>query len=291
MPVYKTEAIVLRQQALGEADRIVTLFTREYGKLRAAAKGIRRPASRLAGRLEPFTHARLLLARGRTLDVIAQAEIVEAFAGVRADLIRSAYAAYVAELVDRGLADRDPHQEVFALTLDALEALGRSREDDADVAVLHFALRLAGCLGYQPETAACVECGRRLPRARGAAEAWAFSPARGGALCPACRREDAEAVPVAPGLLAAFDHLIRTSGPESSRLRMTPVQRGDLARLVQLHLEHRWEARLRAPLVIKRLREPVRTPLKDHGGGDGAIAEGRVRVARLADATEGSRRG
>ncbi len=117
MPVYKTEAIVLRQQALGEADRIVTLFTREYGKLRAAAKGIRRPASRLGGRLEPFTHARLLLARGRTLDVIAQAEIVEAFAGVRADLIRSAYAAYVAELVDRGLADRDPHQEVFALTL------------------------------------------------------------------------------------------------------------------------------------------------------------------------------
>src|SRR5437660_1481476 len=84
MPVYKTEAIVLRQQALGEADRIVTLFTREYGKLRAAAKGIRRPASRLGGRLEPFTHARLLLARGRTLDVIAQAEIVGAFAGVGA---------------------------------------------------------------------------------------------------------------------------------------------------------------------------------------------------------------
>src|SRR2546430_14604223 len=98
----------------------------------------------------------------------------EAFAGVRADLIRSAYAAYVAELVDRGLADRDPHQEVFALTLDTLETLGRSRADDADVAVLRFALRLAGCLGYQPETAMCVECGRRLPRVRGAAEAWAF---------------------------------------------------------------------------------------------------------------------
>ena len=63
-----------------------------------------------------------------------------------------------------------------------------------------------------------------------------------------------------PGLLATFDHLIRTPGPESSRLRMTPVQRGDLARLVQLHLEHRWESRLRAPLVIKRLREPLESP-------------------------------
>ena len=142
MPVYKAEAIVLRQQALGEADRIVTLFTREYGKLRAAAKGIRRPASRLGGRLEPFTHARLLLARGRTLDVIAQAEIVEAFAGVRADLIRSAYAAYVAELVDRGLADRDPHQEVFTLTLDVLETLGTRERKVTDQKGRKYSLRV-----------------------------------------------------------------------------------------------------------------------------------------------------
>jgi len=72
MPVYKAEAIVLHQRALGESDRIVTLFTRENGKLRAVAKGVRRPTSRLGGRIEPFTHARLMLARGRTLDVIAQ---------------------------------------------------------------------------------------------------------------------------------------------------------------------------------------------------------------------------
>ena len=257
MPVYKAEAIVLRQQTLGEADRIVTLFTREYGKLRAVAKGVRRPTSRLGGRIEPFTHVRLLLARGRTLDVIAQAEIVGAFAGVRADLIRSAYAAYVAELIDRGLADRDQHEEIFALTRNALDELEGAREDDAELAVLSFALRLAGLLGYQPETAACVECGRSLPHTRGAVEGWAFSPLRGGALCSTCRPEDPEAIVASPGLLAMFDYLARAAGTQSSRLKMTPTQRGDLARLVQTHLEHRWEVKLRAPLVIRRLREPL----------------------------------
>ena len=256
MPVYKAEAIVLRQQPLGEADRIVTLFSREFGKLRAAAKGARRPTSRLGGRIEPFTYARLLLARGRTLDVIAQAEIVRAFAGVRADLVRSAHAAYVAELVDRGLPERDRHEEVFELTRGALEALERAGNDGAEMTVLQFALRLTGVLGYQPETESCVECGRRLPRGRGGAEPWAFSSLRGGVLCAACRVQDAEAVSASPGALAAVDYLIQAPGHQSARIRITPAQRGELSRLVQLHLEHRLETKLRAPLVIRRLTEP-----------------------------------
>jgi DNA repair protein RecO (recombination protein O) len=255
MPVYKAEAIVLRQQTLGESDRIITLFTREYGKVRAVARGVRRSVSRLAGRIEPFTHARLLLARGRSLDIIAQAEIVRAFAGVRGDLLRGAYAAYVVELVDRGVPERDRHEDIFGLIMDVLDDLERAREDDTEIASLKFAVRLAGLLGYQPETAACVECGRRLPRMRGGGEAWAFSPQSGGALCPDCRPQDGEAVSVSVGVLAACDYLVRAPEQQSGRLRIPPVQRGELAKLVQLHLEYRLEAKLRSPLVIRRLRE------------------------------------
>ncbi|HLW59312.1 MAG TPA: DNA repair protein RecO [bacterium] len=263
MPVYKAEAIVLRQQMLGEADRIVTLFTREYGKVRASAKGIRRPTSRLGGRIEPYTHVRLLLARGRALDVIAQAEVVEAFAGVRADLIRSAYAAYMVELIDRGLADRDQHEEVFTLFRETLDALDQAREDDVEILALRFALRLAGLLGYQPEAAACVECGRPLPRTQGTVEGWAFSSPRGGALCPTCRVGEPEAIVTPPGMLAMFDYLGRADDAQAQRLRMTVGQLGELSRLVQSHLEYRLEVKLRAPLVIRRLREtldPVPTP-------------------------------
>jgi DNA repair protein RecO (recombination protein O) len=256
VPVYKAEAIVLRQQMLGESDRIVTLFTREYGKLRTVARGVRRSTSRLAGRIEPFTQARMLLARGRTLDVIAQAEIVEPFPGIRSDLLRSACASYVVELVERGVPERDRHEDVFVLIIDALEDLERAREDDAEMAAVKFAVRLASLLGYQPETATCVECGRHLPHTLGPAGAWAFSPLSGGALCPACRPQDAEAVSVSPGVLAACDYLVRVPARRSDRLRIPPIQRSELAKMVQLHLEHRLEAKLRSPLVIRRLKEP-----------------------------------
>jgi DNA repair protein RecO (recombination protein O) len=260
MPVYKAEAIVLRQQPLGEYDRIVTLFTNEHGKIRTAAKGVRRPTSRLAGRIEPFIHARLLLAHGRTLDVIAQAEIVRSFAGVRSDLLRAAYGAFVVELIERGLPERDRHEEVFALIVEALDELDRASEDGAEIASLRFAVRLARLLGYQPETTACVGCGRGLPRVSGTAGAWAFSPISGGALCPGCRSQDAEAVAVSCGVLAACDYLVRVPEGQQGRLRLPPVQRGELARLVQVHLEHRLEAKLRSPLVIRRLREPQQSP-------------------------------
>jgi len=257
MPVYKADAIVLRQQALGEADRVVTLLTREHGKLRAAARGIRRITSRFGGRVEPFTHARILLARGKTLDVIAQVEVVEAFAGLRGDLVRSAYASYVAELVDRFLPERDLHEGVFTLARNALAALDQAREDEAELQALWFALHLASDLGYRPETEACVGCGRPLPRAGGRpAEGWAFSPALGGALCPVCVARDEDSVRALPGVLATCAYLLRLPMGRSSRLRIPAAERRELERLVQAYLEYRLEAKLRAPIVIGRLREP-----------------------------------
>ncbi len=278
MPVYKAEGIVVRQQALGEADRVVTLFTREYGKLRAAARGVRRTTSRLGGRVEPFTHARFLLAKGKTLDVIAQVDVVEAFGKLRAGLLRSAYAAYVAELVDRFLPDRDRHESVFTLVRTTLAALAEATDDDAELVSLWFALRLATDLGYRPETDACVGCGTTIATRRassparrsvvmkgpaagsrgapGEPAAWAFSPALGGALCPACAAGQAGEIRVLPGVLAACAHLVRLPATQVRRLRIPPGERGELARLIQAHLEYQLEAKLRAPLVIERLRGP-----------------------------------
>src|SRR5688572_12551465 len=92
--VYKEEAIVLRRLSTGETDRILTLFSRDRGKLSAIAKGARGPRSRLAGATEPFTHFTGLLAQGQNLDVLTQAEVQNAFMGLRKDLVRVAYAAY-----------------------------------------------------------------------------------------------------------------------------------------------------------------------------------------------------
>ncbi len=258
MPVYKAEGIVLRRYAIGEADRTITLFTREYGKLRAVARGTRRTASRLGGRVEPFTYARFLLARGRSLDVIAQVEVIRSFSGLRSELLRSAYASYVAELVDRFLPERDRQDDVFALILDVLGALEHSGEDEVEVQTLWFALRLASDLGYRPEVEACVACGRALPQdAAGPVRAWGFNPALGGALCPECAAGDAAASRVTPGVLATCGFLLRTATGQAARLRLPLTSRRDVSRLVQTHLEYHLDAKLKAPLVIGRLREPL----------------------------------
>ena len=118
--VYRAEGIVLRRIAVGEADRIVTLFTREHGKIQVIAKGSRRLLSRFAGATEPFVHLRTLLAVGQNLDVLTQAEVQNAFPRLRDDLARLGYAAYFVELVDASVAERQPQPEIWDLLLAAL---------------------------------------------------------------------------------------------------------------------------------------------------------------------------
>lgn len=125
--VYSTEAIVLRRTNFGEADRILTLFTPSYGKVRAIAKGVRRTTSRLSGHLEPFTRTQLLLATGRDLDIITQAEGRERLDHLRDHHWHATGAWYVAELIDRFLEDADPHPRLYPLFTRTLRLL----DDDA----------------------------------------------------------------------------------------------------------------------------------------------------------------
>src|SRR3972149_1127095 len=104
--VYKTPAIVLRQRKLGDADKIITLYSAEYGKLDAVAKGVRRITSRLAGHVEPLSHGSFMLAHGRNLDVITQVQTIETFQPLRDNLERLSRALYAAELVDRATKAR-----------------------------------------------------------------------------------------------------------------------------------------------------------------------------------------
>ena len=118
--LYRAEAIVLRRMNLGEADRLLTLYTPEWGKIRVLAKGVRKPTSRKAGHLELFTHSRLLIAKGRSLDIVTQAETITPFLLLRKDLIRTSYAYYVAELVDRFLEEGEESPALFRLLLESL---------------------------------------------------------------------------------------------------------------------------------------------------------------------------
>src|SRR6266498_441253 len=121
--VYRVEGVVLRRLSIGETDRVVTLFTPGKGKLGVVAKGARGPRSRLGGVTEPFTYLRALLAQGQNLDVLTQAETINAFPCIRKDLARVGYASYFVELIDVGTDERHPSPALWDLLVGSLSAL------------------------------------------------------------------------------------------------------------------------------------------------------------------------
>src|SRR5207245_1424019 len=123
--LYRTPAVILKRTDLGEADRIVTFFSRDAGKIRAVAKGVRKTTSRSAGHLEPFTLSDVMFAVGRELDVISQADTLESFRQVREDLVLTTHAYYLAEVVDLLTEDRMENRAVF-------DILGEGLRDLAD---------------------------------------------------------------------------------------------------------------------------------------------------------------
>jgi DNA repair protein RecO (recombination protein O) len=183
MPVprrYVTTAIVLSRFDYGEADRVLTLLTPAGGKLKAIAKGIRRPTSRIGGSLEPFAELELVMARGRTFDVVTQVSVGHAWLRMRDSLEGAATAWYLAELTDRSIEERHAAESLYGLLRRGYELL------DAGMApgrvARWFEIHLADELGVRPEVDRCVECDRVLE----ADERFRWVPPLGGVLCERC---------------------------------------------------------------------------------------------------------
>ncbi|MGH2508248.1 MAG: DNA repair protein RecO [Ktedonobacteraceae bacterium] len=197
---YASEAIVLKRRDLGEADRVVTLFTPYKGKFSAVAKGARRPVSKLAGHLELLSCSQLQIALGRNLDIITQAEVRENFLHLRSELWHMTCGFYLVELVDRFVEERVLHAEIYALLLETLRyldadasALEQQRAQDegasatpyvygkTSLLLRYFELHLLTAVGYAPSLHSCVSCtSELLPQENG------FKASLGGVLCPQC---------------------------------------------------------------------------------------------------------
>ncbi len=182
--LYRDEAIVLRTHKLGEADRIVTLLTRQHGRVRAVAKGVRRTTSRFGSRLEPFTHVDLQLAEGRSLDTVTQAETLTPFSkGLGLDYDRYTAGTVMLETADRLVAEeREPSVQQFLLLVGGLRAMVAG-EHAAGQVLDSYLVRSLAVAGYAPSFQHCARCGT-LPAAGG--HRW-FNPSMGGMLCSTCR--------------------------------------------------------------------------------------------------------
>lgn len=183
---YRAVGLTLRKSPAGEADLVSSLYSREHGKVDVLARGARRLTSKLMGHFEPLTLVRLSVARGRTLDIVAEAEVVNAFPDVKADYASVARGLHIAELIDGFSASSAANPQVLDLALQTLDAIGKQAptttdEHSPDLPLRYFDLQLLQLSGFLPELYQCVECGDALEPER-----HRFAAGAGGALCADC---------------------------------------------------------------------------------------------------------
>ena len=147
---YKTEGVILKRINFGEADRILTILTKHYGKIRVRAPGIRRVISRKAPHLELFNHSNLFIAQGKNLDIVTEAQTINSFPKIRKDLNKIETAFYLVELVDKLCPERQENHEVFTLLTETLKNLEAGCYNDINHYGENFASELLGILGFLP---------------------------------------------------------------------------------------------------------------------------------------------
>ncbi|ASU77975.1 DNA repair protein RecO [Actinopolyspora erythraea] len=242
MSLYRDVGVVLRVSKLGEADRIVTLLTRRYGKVRAVAKGVRRTGSRFGARLEPFAHVDVQLHTGRTLDVVTQVQTLDAFGvGIVDDYRRYTTACAALETVDRIVAEeREPVLRMYLLTVGALRAFN-GRQRDPSLVLDSFVLRAMAFAGWSPALGECARCGLAGPHGT-------FSVIAGGTVCAECR--PAGAVRPAAATVRLLDALLNGDWPTAEAAE--EAARGEGSGLVAAHLQWHLEHRLRSLPLVER---------------------------------------
>jgi DNA repair protein RecO (recombination protein O) len=243
---YRDDGVVLRTQKLGEADRIITLLTRQNGRVRAVAKGVRRTKSRFGGRLEPFTHVDVLVHSGRSLDVITQAEVIRPYgAPLAGDYPRYTAGTAMLETAERFTPmEKEPALRQFLLLIGGLRALGEREDETGEesaggaareprLVLDAYLLRSLAVAGYAPALEECARCGTA-----DGARLTAFAVAAGGMVCASCRPPGAASP--GPQTVALLLALLR--GDWDSAMRSERRHRvecsGLVAAYLQWHLEH-----------------------------------------------------
>jgi DNA repair protein RecO (recombination protein O) len=245
---FRVDAVVLRHSDYGEADRLLTLYTRQLGKTRAVAKGARKIASRKAGHIEPFTHVKLQLAQGRDMLILTQADTVDAYQPLREDLILTSHASYVIELLDRfTYQDETENSAIFNLLTATLARL--ASKSDTWLVIRYYEMRLLDHLGFRPQLFECANCRREiLP------EDQFFSFSAGGVICPHCGQGLRNLKPISVETLKYLRHFQRSNYAQASRAHPSPEVQNEAESLMQGYFTYLLERELNTPGFLKSIR-------------------------------------
>lgn len=245
MKLYKVEAVVLQARQMRDADRVLTLFSRQRGKIRVVAHGVDKPSSRKRGAVQSFCHSTFLLYRGREIDSIRQCEGIEAFPALRASLEKIWHAGYIVELLEASTVEEEQNEKLFFLLLNTLRLMSRQ---DADLGLLTraFEVKLMDIIGLGPQLGVCVCCGAML-------DIIGFSSSEGGVLCSKCFQSVSGAERYPRGTLELLRLLLTWDQVKINRIKVSKSVRQSIKRLLQNYIKYHLERSFRLVGFLERL--------------------------------------
>ena len=248
---YQTAAIIIKKTKLGEADRILTMFTPEMGKIQAVAKGVRRPKSKMAGHLELLTHSHLTLAKGHNLDVITACQTIDAFLPLKSDLWLTSCGLYVTELFNQFTPEEAADEELFQLLLQTLKSLCVC--ENRDLLLRCFEIHLLEASGYRPELRECVTCHKQLEPVINS-----FCAGVGGTLCPACGARQPFAYGLTVNALKVLRFMQDYEMDVVARLKINSHLGKELENITRGYLKYLLERDVKSAAWLDELREQLR---------------------------------
>ncbi len=243
---------MLKKTRLGEADRILTFYTPERGKIQGFAKSIRKPKSKMAGHLELLTHSQVQFMRGRNLDTLTGARTIHGFYHLKTDLWQASRGLYLTELVERFTPEHVENEPLFRLLLETMLRLESG--DTGELLLRRFEMHLLDQVGYRPRLDACIICeGALVP-----GQSW-FSPASGGLLCGDCGHQQPVRYPLSGA--AARVLVLLQDGDEASfsGLRTGPGLTREVEQIMRRYLRYLLEREVNSALWLDRLRVTLQT--------------------------------
>lgn len=242
--MFKSEGFILRTRNLGEADKIVTIYTKTAGKVVAVARGSRRIRNRLMGCTQVFTLGRYLIFEGKNLDTLSQGEIMTSFQSIRDDLEKMAGAMYVTELVDVFTEENGPNQEIFTLIWNTLKMIDNG---EIGLALRRFELRFMQEHGYQPQLDSCINCDEELTQK-------IYFSREGGTVCEKCRVQMMPAKSISKGSVELAKRLLEWDSSRVSILHPSVQNLSELESCLRDYLDYRIDKPLRSLDFLQTLK-------------------------------------
>ncbi|GAA0362636.1 DNA repair protein RecO [Bacillus horti] len=244
--LIRAEGIVIRSNDYGEGNKILTLYTKEHGKIGVMARGAKKTKSRLSSVAQLFTYGNFLFYKGagRGMGSLSQGEPLESFRELRQDLLKTSYAAYFAELTDKIVEENEPNAYLFRLLVDSFRLLDEDK--DAEIVSRLFELKILSSGGYRPSLNGCVVCGRTEGY-------FGFSVQEGGFICERCYHVDPQKLSLQPGTVKILRTLYLIEPYRLGNINVKPETRAELKKVLWFFMDHHTPLRLKSRDFLEKM--------------------------------------